>query len=273
MERDSALVSNWDNVTSDGRNELVFEGKNKEYGAYDIRKKYNFSLLIGIVSAALVLTIAVLIPLLNTLWNQEEETKQEEEVVVVSNLEELLPKDKVLPMTPPPPPPPVMEKIKFTIVEITEEEVKDPPVAQTQLDDKKIGEKTEKGDPDATDLPSVEASDDLLGGGEDNTHYTVVQKEAKYPGGMGQLAQDIKDNFNRALVDQLEVSDGLELSFIVTKTGEIGELQITKSSGSKLVDKETLRVLKLLPRWTPAMNAGKPVIRTFVVPFAFGEEE
>ena len=38
---ENSMFSNWDNVVSDGRNDLVFENRNKEYGAFDIRRKYN----------------------------------------------------------------------------------------------------------------------------------------------------------------------------------------------------------------------------------------
>jgi len=270
MEKSQPFVSNWDNVVSEGRNELVFEGKNKEYGAYDIRKKYNFSLLIGILVSVSILTIAVLIPLIDSLWD-DTEVAPKEEVVVVSNLEELLPKEKVLPMAPPPPPPPVMERIKFTIVEVTEEEVQDPPITQEKLEDKKVGETTEKGDPDATDLPDIVESNDLIGG-EDNTIYTHVEQQAVYPGGLRGIFEYVTNNYNDALYEQITEGGGaeMEVTFVVNKQGQMSDVKISKGMKNKILEDEAIRVVKSLPgKWKPGKNNGIAVDSYYSIPFKF----
>lgn len=272
MERDPSFVSNWDNVVSDGRNDLVFEDKNKEYGAYVIRKKYNSSLLIGILVSVFILTLAVVIPLINTLWDQTEDIAPQEEVVVISNLEDLMPKEKVLPLEAPPPPPPIMERIKFTIVEVTEEEVEEPPVTQEKLEDKKVGETTEKGDPDATDLPDIVESNDLIGAGEDNTIYTHVEQEAIYPGGgLRKIWEYVYNNYNQDLYEQFpDVTGEILVTFVVNKKGEISDVRISKGLNNRVLENEAIKVVKSLPgKWIPGKNNGKAVDSYYSVPIKF----
>ncbi len=277
MERSQPFVSSWDNVVSDGRNELVFEDKNKEYGAYVIRKKYNSSLLIGILVSAFILTLAVAIPLINTLWNTEEEKPKEEYKEVVSNMADLLPKEKVLPLTlPPPPPPPVLEKLKFTIVEVTEEKVEEPIVTQTAANDKKLGEETVKGDPDATDLGDIEQSNDLIGSEVVVSYPVNVDKAAIPGGGWDAFTNYIIDNFDKNLLTVSEINNGIDVYVKISVTGELMEVTINRSCGNKTLDAEALRDIKSYKKkWTPAMINGRPSPSARLLPLVFpveGEE-
>ena len=272
MERSQPFVSSWDNVVSEGRNELVFEDKNKEYGAYVIRKKYNFSLLIGILISVFILVMAVLIPLINTLWDSIEIAPKEEYKVVELTLD-ALPKPKVLPMAKPIEQPPVLAKIKFTVPEPTEEEVKEPPVAQTQLDDKKIGDQTQKGDEDASDL-NVETSNDIIGNEVVEAYPVNVDKPALPAGGWDAFGNFIIDNFNKNLITADEINNGIDVYIKIGATGDLVDVTINRSCGNKALDNEALRVIKMYKkRWTPAMYNGKPWGSARIVPLVFPEEE
>ena len=53
------MVANWNNVSSDSRNDIVFEGRNQEYGAYEIRRKYNWTVTIVLASMIGVLVFGM----------------------------------------------------------------------------------------------------------------------------------------------------------------------------------------------------------------------
>ncbi|MCX6181118.1 MAG: TonB family protein [Bacteroidetes bacterium] len=266
MEQNQPLVPSWDNVVSEGRNELVFENKNKEYGAYVIRKKYNLSLLIGISISAFILTAAVLIPLLNTMFEEVVEKPKDDDVVITEITLEALPKPKVLPMNKPIEKPLIAAKIKFTIPEPTEEEVKEPPVAQTQLDDKKIGEKTVAGDDNVNDL-NVDQTDDIIGGGTVESYPIRVDKYAKVPEGFGDF---VMDNFNKNLISVEEINNGIEVLVKISASGELVDVTINISCGNKVLDAEAIRVIKSCKKkWTPAMYNGKITSSALRVPLVF----
>jgi protein TonB len=99
--------------------DLVFRGRNQEYGAYEIRRLYPRNAFLGIVLSIVLFTLAVSAPLIIKLIS---DAIPEEKVVLVNNttdLEEPPPVDKNQPATPPPPPPPPLKStIKFTPPEI-----------------------------------------------------------------------------------------------------------------------------------------------------------
>ncbi|WP_165823759.1 energy transducer TonB [Pseudochryseolinea flava] len=105
---------------------------------------------------------------------------------------------------------------------------------------------------------------------DENHIYTVVDTPPQPVEGMAKLNQTIKDNLKypkKALKDRVEGT--VFVIFVVNKDGSLVDFQVVKKSASELLDKEAIRVLSTLPKWTPGSNQGKVVRTKFVLPVKF----
>ncbi|NLA48070.1 MAG: energy transducer TonB, partial [Bacteroidales bacterium] len=85
--------------------DIVFEHRNKEYGAYSLRKKYKRNLLISLLLSLIILSTAIITPYLNAKAAESKAQKTERQVEIqMENLDQ--PQESVAPPPPPPPPPP-----------------------------------------------------------------------------------------------------------------------------------------------------------------------
>jgi TonB family protein len=104
---------------------------------------------------------------------------------------------------------------------------------------------------------------------DDQTVYTEVDEMAEFPGGIQAIQQFISDNLSYP--DNAE-KNGIEgkvfAQFVVSKEGKVIQAEIVRSVSPEL-DEEALRVVNLLPEWTPAKLDGKPVNVQFTLPILF----
>src|SRR6202012_3033894 len=127
--------------------DIIFEGKNKEYGAYELRKTYNKRLVRAILATAAVILLVFIAYLLS---NRGGETKKQAMVGQDVQLEDVKEEKKNEPPPPPPPKvePPKVEMAKFTppkIVKDNEVKEEEKPPEQEKLDDTKIGTVNQEG--------------------------------------------------------------------------------------------------------------------------------
>ncbi len=252
--------------------DILFDGRNKEYGAYDLRKTYNKR-----ITYALVATLAmVLLVFLGSLWASASKKKAGPMMVQDVSLENYEKPEEKKPEPPPPPPPPKQEPPKVEMKQFTppkivkDEEVKEDekPPEMAELEDVKIGNKNQEGmKDDGMVAPVVEAS----GTGkveapkeeEDyNKVFTVVQIPAEYPGGLAAWSRYLERNLN----SNVPVDNGAPagrytviLSFIVDKNGGISEINAENDPGYGTKE-EAVRVLKKGGGWKPAVQNGRNVI-------------
>ncbi|MCF0056724.1 M56 family metallopeptidase [Dyadobacter sp. CY356] len=103
--------------------------------------------------------------------------------------------------------------------------------------------------------------------------YTVVEQQPMFPGGIEEMYKFLgqKIRYPKAAVDA-GATGRVFLSFVVTETGEIGEIQVLKGIGHGC-DEEAVRVLSLFPKWEPAKQDGVPVNVRYNLPINFQMEE
>ena len=163
--------------------EIVFDGRNKLYGAYELRKTNGKTTVKALIIGGVIFTFLVSIPVLaNLLPNGSDDNTLDQKITTVKLPPKEKPKENI---PPPPPPPPKVDQVKFVkpVVAKAEEVTEEPPKVE-EIKDKKIGAETIKGDPDA--LPTV----DPVGTGqvveEDNNIYNTAGIEVKpdFPGGL-----------------------------------------------------------------------------------------
>ncbi len=112
-------------VKAESLDDIVFEGRNKEYGAYYIRKKYNRFILIAFLISFVVVTTAALVPLIESYYNKEKNAKKLLKNVTMEM--EKMNQDEPPPPPPPPPPPEAIQaQVQFkapVVVDTVKEEV------------------------------------------------------------------------------------------------------------------------------------------------------
>jgi periplasmic protein TonB len=251
--------------------EIVFENRNKEYGAYVLRKKYNRNMNIAFAISIATLLLAISIPTILDKLNEltAEEVKVQE---VDLTLADPPPLDKDEPPPPPPPPdppPPVQETIKFTppvIVEEVKEEDIPPPVEQTN--ETTVSTKTQEGSNEIIDLPDDGGGGDDLGLGQQEI-FTIVEQMPEFQGGEEKLREFLSKNIKYpAMARENGISGTVYITFVVEGDGRITDVKSLRGLGGGLTE-EALRVVKMMPNWTSGKQNGKPVRVQFTLPVKF----
>ena len=252
--------------------DIVFEGRNKAYGAYELRQENSKTSVRALIIGALVFGIAVSAPLIISLLPDmsKEEVNMDQKIVTVKLPPKEIPKD----LPPPPPPPPKVDQVKFVkpVVAKTEEIVEEPPKI-VEIKDKNLGKETIKGDPDAP------LSIEPVGKGpsqvveEDNTIYNTAGIEVKpdFPGGIAKFYSYIQRTF-QPVEDENFPGGRVFVSFVVEKDGTLTDIKILRDAGYG-TGKEAERVLKKCPKWVPGEQNGKKVRVLYSLPIVFPKSE
>jgi protein TonB len=244
--------------------DIVFEHRNKEYGAYELRKKYSKRGTIALSVALFVILIAVGAPLIASIMKQRAYQKNLEKITTMELEKIKVDRDEIAP-PPPPPPPPAVKEVKFVAPKIvdtlTEEEVE---LATTE----ELSESANTGPVDTTTqiIEIVDEPEQIV---EEVYEQYNIQEKPAFPGGEGELMTYIISNIKYPVVAQENGIEGtVYIRFVVTKTGNVGETQVMKSA-DPLLDEEAVRVVRSLPKWTPGKINGNPVNVWFIVPIKF----
>lgn len=247
--------------------DIVFEGRNKSYGAYELRKDNTKTNVRALIIGAVIFSFAVATPLLiNLIPDSSDDDLSLNEKITTVKLppKEEKPKEN---LPPPPPPPPKVDQVKFVkpVVAKTNEITEEPPKVE-DIKDKNLGKEDIKGDPNA-DLVLTPPGDGPKGPAvveEDNTIYNSAGIEVKpeFPGGMAKFYKFIENNYN---VPSDSPGGKVFIQFVVEKDGSLTDIKILRDIGYG-TGKEAERVLRKSPRWTPAEQNGKKVRCSYQLP-------
>jgi len=248
--------------------DLVFEGRNKEYGAYELRKTYNSRITRALVITASIALIALGGSFLaNSLKSKDSGKLNVKDVV----LEDIKQEEEKKPEPPPPPPPkqepPKVEMTKFTPPKIVkDEEVKkdEIPPETKQLEDTKIDVVNQEGIKDDNLAAPVDQGKQVIEEKKEDDENKVFEKveiEAMFPGGESAWRKYLERNLNaNTPVDNgaPEGSYTVWVQFIVDKEGNISDVKPLTSHGYGMED-EAAKIIKKGPKWTPAQQNGRQV--------------
>lgn len=252
--------------------EIVFEERNKAFGAYELRKNYNkrigLSLVIGISSILFFVFLPRIIAALTPAPVEIVENVIDYDATVL----EAPPEDPNEPPPPPPPtnveaPPPMQKSTEFVAPEVTNEKVEEVPT-QEDLQVSNPGTETRDGEFDG--IPEgVESGTGNSAGIVQEEIFTYVEEMPSFPGGEAKLRKFLADNLRYPeQAKRFGVSGRVVVEFIVGKDGKVKDQKIVRGLGYGL-DDEALRVAKLMPDWTPGKVGGKAVIVKYQLPILF----
>lgn len=267
--------------------DIVFEGRNKVYGAYYLRKSSGQRQVIAILSiVAFIVLIGVAILLKNTIADalvdesevnaelstelselKKDEPKKEKKQEIKQEYEEIKYEQKVA----------VKASMAFTVPDIVDqvdenrkmknqEELNRSTIAIASVDYK--GDENGKGTID-------DLKDGQVAGGnqaapeEDSKVYTVVEQEPAFPGGNDALLAYVSKNIRYPeSAKEMDIQGKVVLRFVVLENGSVGDVVVIQAL-DPACDREAVRVVKSLPRFTPGKQQGKPVKTYFTLPVRF----
>ncbi len=266
--------------------DLVFEGRNQEYGAYDLRKnsdkRHNKSMILVIIALALIIVLGLTF---NTVSNfifqedikdeanqelvnvnmaaEEEEEEEEEQERVEMEQPEALPEE-------------ILNTIKVTelaIVEDSEVTPEDEIKSQDELKETQTAFGQTNFDQGTDDRNVVrEHKEEIIveeKKPEKEEVFRAVEQMPQFPGGDAELMKFLRDNIvYPAMAQENNVQGKVIVQFVVTKTGDIGEVKVVKSVDRDL-DNEAVRLVKKLPKFIPGRMNGQAVNVWYTLPVQF----
>lgn len=250
--------------------DIVFEGRNKAYGAYDLRKTYNKRVLYALTGMALLCFSGIAVSIFASSTKRTIVRPVAVDVIISKVIDE--PKKEQPKVIPPKveAPQQVAEQKSVTIKVVPDEQVtpKDEVPDNLDLEDVKIGLETKDGIAGDVVAPPVEEKS--IGGveqiGTKEKDYEgivdIVQIQAKFPGGFPEWERFLRRNLRNDIPSENGAPAGdykVIVSFIVDKDGNISEVRAENDPGFGTAD-EAVRVIKKSNQWIPAEQNGRKVI-------------
>ncbi len=256
--------------------DLIFNGKNKAYGAYKMRedspKRHNIAVVLVIVIALIGFSLPTLIKMATP--------KQKEvmtEVTTLSQLEEPEVKQEEMKRVEPiaPPPPALKSSIKFTAPVIKkDEEVRDEDEikSQTELTQAKVAisiadvkGNDEANGKDIADLKQVVTQAPVV----EEKVFDMVEQMPTFPGGPAELMKYISTHMKYPVAAQENGVQGRVIcQFVVGRDGKVRDVTVLKTL-DPYCDKEAVRVILSMPNWIPGKQNGQAVAVKYTVPIVF----
>ena len=261
--------------------DIVFEGRNKDYGAYELRKIYSKYATRGLIIAVVSFIAFVLLAQVDYSFLKK---KNQETEISVETTDVDLPKDQpVDPTKPPPPPPPQAPQMKFVeMVVKKDDQVADDEVhSQEELQEpKQISNQDKEGDNNASFVPKdpevpagngpvVTEPAPIKEEPKEDEIFTIVEEKPSFPGGPAELQKYLAKNIRYPdFAKENQIKGTCALEFVVEKDGSITDIKILKDIGGGCGD-EAVRVVKSMPKWAPGKQRGKAVRVKFTLPVQF----
>ena len=283
--------------------ELIFEGKNKEYGAYKLRQdssgRHNKAMLIVMSVLFAVLTVVILLVTGVVSFNEGDGADAGVDQTTVDMSEDEAPEEEeeqldIPEPEPEPEPEPVQEEVAS--VQMTELKIVD----DDKIDESKQVKPDEIKESDAMISDQNVQSDKTEISSDFNTEvntappapvqkeepkkeekkeepkkpkteiFTAVEQKAAYPGGDAALLQYVNSKIQYpAMAVEQEIQGRVIVRFVVELDGRIGKVEVLRGK-HELLDKEAVRVVKSIPgKFTPAKQNGEPVRYWYTIPVTF----
>ena len=269
--------------------DLVFEGKNKDFGAYVIRtestKRHNLAVLWTLIGAVAVAALAFGLVKANQYLEERRLANQQDQTEIFMDMsqeaEEPEPEQqRVEPEKPEVLPEEVLKSVKVTELQIVEDDkVKKEDEIKTQDELKEtetaFGQKdNEKGTEDRNvtktlkDEVVVEKKEEKPKEVKEEV-FRSVEQMPQFPGGEAALMKYLQSHINYPpMAAENNVQGRVVVQFVVDKTGKVGEVKVVRSVDKDL-DKEAVRVCKSLPKFTPGRQNGQAVSVWYTLPVTF----
>lgn len=267
--------------------EIVFEGKNKDFGAYKLREsspaRHTKAIVSVLIALAIILTLLILS--VNGVFNKPEEElmaiSTEQEIATFDAEEEEIEEEEEEQFQMPEP-----EEIIAPEEVANQQQVTDLLIVE---DDKIEEDKQVKNQEDVLENEAAVGAVDITEGTNDLNKVIIqeqviaapkvedeqpvsiamVEQKPEFPGGEAAMYKWLGDNIvYPSAASEEGVQGRVVVEFVVGKDGSISNVKVVRPRHPAL-DKEALRVVKAMPKWLPGRNNGQPVKVTYTLPVTF----
>lgn len=261
--------------------DLIFEGKNQDFGAYEMRKdsdrRHNRAMIVVVIFIALAFALPFLV---NTIIPQGDANITDEasqEMVAIDMGQEEKEEEVQEKFEQPEPealPEEILNTIKVTELAIVEDEKvkkEDEIKSQDELKETQtaFGQTTfDKGTDDRNVIREHKAEVIVEEKTEEKV-FSAVEQMPQFPGGEGELMKYLSSHINYpTMAMENNVQGRVIIQFVVTRTGKIGEVKVARGVDRDL-DKEAVRVVRSLPAFIPGKMNGQAVNVWYTLPVNF----
>lgn len=265
--------------------DILFEGKNKTYGAYVLRREYEKRISRAVLITAALLLIFVGGYALSNYIAANKPVKKEKPVEKTVTLKDLDIEQPDLPPPPPPPPAPeppaVKTTVKYTPPKVVEDEEVTPemePPDLSKIKDEAIGAANVEGDPNGIDPGLVtESGSGVTGGvpggegdGDGQQVFQFVEQMPSFPGGESALMKYLSKHINYpSRARENNIQGTVVVQFVVNTDGTIVDVTTVGRKKGGGLEEEAIRVVKGMPKWTPGKQNGRAVRVQYSLPIRF----
>lgn len=248
--------------------DLIFESRNKEYGAYLLRKRYNSVVITGIIIASLIGCLAVIVPF--TIKSSSDQILIGGYRSVQLHLDNLDPPKEMI-YVPPSPSRTKLKNIQDIVTYVAPEVI-----------DSILPIENAMGTPDEILASTKNITSDLnyFGTGDDNSYgidgpaldesFFMVEVMPTFRGGNEQKFREWVQRrtfYPQEAIDK-KIIGTVFISFIVEKDGSVSNVSIVKGV-DPLLDNEAVKSISESPKWSPGLQRGQPVRVRFLIPLVF----
>jgi periplasmic protein TonB len=248
--------------------DLLFKERNKDYGAYQLRKRYNSVVITGIIAACLLVSAAVLLPFVLT--PRSDNVLRGNRSYIQVNLETLEPPKEEIYVPPSPPPPQAVhvEEIVKYVPPVIVDSI--PPLEKQQLSTDEYLNQTVK---EKVDITGTGMGDNLTSGQEgtetDDPFFLVEVMPSFKGGGIDKFRIWVQNrtSYPQEAIDK-KIRGKVYLTFIVEKDGSVSNVSVVKGVDA-LLDNEAMKAISESPKWTPGLQRGEPVRVRYSIALSF----
>jgi protein TonB len=256
--------------------DVVFNRRNKDYGAYELRRDNSKNTLRALVIAVALFVFIISLPtIINKLKGLIPKSPEKVKITDVVLLQPPpVDQTKKPPPPPPEPPKPKVDQVRFPppiVKPDNEVKEKDPPTVK-ELAVADPGQKDQKGDPNADiriDEPVGNSDVKAVVEADPNQIFTSVEQVPEFAGGLEKFGAYLGKNIRYpAVARENNVQGRVICTFVVERDGSLTDIKVVRGIGSGC-DEEAIRVLKNSPKWKPGIQNGRPVRVQYSVPISF----
>lgn len=267
--------------------DIVFEAKNKDFGAYVMRQKsasrHNKSMIVVVIFIIVVFILSQVIQSVRQAWEEAQPKDEIEQIVTsIDNAAEEEEEEEVQERVEQPEPEALPEEILNTVkvtellIAKDEEVTKDDEIqSQDELKETQTAFGQTNFDQGTDDRNVVrEHKNEVIveekkPEPEKEEVFRAVEQMPRFPGGEAELMKYLSSHINYpTMAMENNVQGRVVVQFVVTKTGKIGEVKVVRSVDRDL-DKEAVRVCKTLPDFIPGKMNGQAVNVWYTLPVSF----
>jgi protein TonB len=247
--------------------DLLFESRNKEYGAFQLRKRYNAVVFASVIVACVLFSLAVILPF--AIKPHEEKVFNAGFSYVPVQMEQYKPpEDLVVPPTAPPPPPQKIQEVVSYVPPVIVDSIVPLSTMPTadQLETMPVNDEDQG-------LAGTGSGDDqlgIIGGQPSDDPFFVVEVMPSFRGGdINNFREWVmrRTNFPQEAIDK-KIKGKVVITFIVETDGSVSNVSVVQSV-DPLIDNEAVKAIQSSPKWKPGLQRGQPVRVRYLFPMNF----